>query len=238
MDEFWIYIANFTVGISIFLAFICIYVYKKLDKLFTPFLIYLIAAGSFELVTSAYATVQANNLMYIHLFTLLEFVLLSIFFDNIFKYLQAKFNNRKITYIISIFVVLNSLFIQGLDSYNSISSTICSIVILSYCIYTFLLLIDYLAIRIYALVKWIVIGLFIYHTISLTILAFGNVIVSISSDYKQIIWIFRVLIILFTKALFCYVLLKKIIEFNVKTNIEGDLSRKNESNQKLLDARA
>ncbi len=210
MEAFFNGIANTTVVFSVVFAIFSILVYNKTNKVFHLFLVYIIMGGSFDLVSTFFFEKKMNNLKFFHLYTLLEFVILSVFIRNFLEVMKPKFDLQKAYLPAVVFIIINSLFIQGLDIYNSYSAALSSILILGYCIYTFYLLLDFQMSKIYISFKWIVIGVFINHIVTLIVMLSSNVVLNISSDYRIIIWIIKTIVGLFTKLLFFIIIVKSL----------------------------
>lgn len=198
-----------TVSISLLLAILIILKYHRLNSLLKVVGIYIIVGASIDLVSTALYFKQQNNLKFLHLFTLFEFVLLSYLFYRLFKIYKSKFNLIYLSGLATAFIVGNTLIIQDIGSLNSYSSVLSSVLIISFCIHYFILILDKEEVDYqHTVLKWAVISLFIYHCTSLIVMFFGGVIFDISSEAVRAIWSFRILIILGTKVMLSYFFVK------------------------------
>ena len=75
-----------------------------------------------------------NNLPLLHLFTVVEFILLALFYNSILSE-SSRVYIKPILIVVAILLVLNSIFLQGVYEYNSIAKGISQIFILGLSIY-------------------------------------------------------------------------------------------------------
>ena len=216
MQELYFLIANTTVVFTVVFAFIAIFLFGKSSKVNNQLIIYIIVAGSIEVISFIFAEFKMNNLRFIHLYTVLDFVLLSVLLRRVIMLLKGKFDIQIIYIPILILLVLNTVLLQGLDIYNSNASALSSFTILGFCLYSFVLLLNDSADRVRSLaaddstsnVKLILIAIFIYHATALSVMFLSNMILQISSEQTLIIWILRATMILIAKVLFFIALSK------------------------------
>jgi hypothetical protein len=112
------FIKNFGCIFPLVPAVIGISTYKLQDKsgkLITVlsilgFIIYLI---------SAFGTIKGNNMRSLHLWTVLEFAIISVFYFYLFKNKKLKYLIFSLSISFLIFSIINSLYIQGIYTYNS-----------------------------------------------------------------------------------------------------------------------
>lgn len=117
---------NLIVILSVCCALGILVVWKKVNEVERVFGYYIVAIGFFELIAwlgPRYLN-QSNNLPGLHIYTLVQFVLMALFFQACFKEFSAKFNIKWITRIGIVLIVFNSLFIQSIYTYNSYSKTL------------------------------------------------------------------------------------------------------------------
>ena len=154
------------------------FVFKTLTKELKVFSYYLFATGVFQMLALILALNKVNNLPLVHLDTALSFIFLAWFYTSV---LEA-FINKKIILITCIvfliFIVLNSLFVQTLFTFNSYALTLESIIVIILSLSTFMLLLnDIVKEKTKQNIKsinWINSGLFIYFSSSLLIFYFGD----------------------------------------------------------------
>jgi len=209
MIDLYDFSVNTTVIISILLAILLIYKFNHLSSLLKVVGIYIIVGASIDFVSLALYHVQENNLKFLHLFTLFEFVILSYLFKNLFTLFKSKANILYLVIPATFFIIINAFLIQGIDNLNSYSSILSSLLIIGFCIHFFLLLLDVEVKNIQFLtLKWFIICLFFYHSTSLIVMLFGSLIENIAREVQIVIWLFRSTIILLTKLILSYYFVK------------------------------
>ncbi len=206
MVELYLELSSYGVYLSVLLSIIGIVAYRKLGPAMKVFSIYLIVSGAFELVTFALSMKQQNNLQWLHLYTLLELILLSSFFHCVFMRMKLKYPIKTVTGIILILCVLNSILLQPLHSFNSYAASLVSLTLIVYCILTFYHLLDRDDAE-YKMIRWIVSGLLLYQMTSFIVMAFSNILSQFDIEVDAIVWLIRLIIMLITKALFGYIIL-------------------------------
>lgn len=158
--------------------------HKKYDRII---FFYIIISGMVDLVVSVLAYNRINNLPVFHVFTVIEFILLSLFFNSIYK--------RKIYSIITfitigIFIllaILNSFFLQDLYKFNTYTRSVEAIILICYCVYYFYHLISSNEDVNYS-VTWHVSGMFIYFSASSILFIMSNVTLTINKELNWILW--------------------------------------------------
>jgi len=211
-------ISNITILVSTLLAILLIIKYNHLSSFLKIVAVYLIAGASIDLVSSAYYNVKANNLRFLHLFTLFEFVILSYLFHLLFIFLKSKSYVLHIAIPVTLFTIFNSIFLQSINSINSYSSVLSSFMILAFCIYFFRLILDYPKKNAhFVTLKMFIICLFFHHCTSIIVMFFGGLILDISTEMVTYIWSFRSVVILATKLVISFYFVKLLfLSRNVK----------------------
>ena len=211
-------IGSTTVLLSTILSCLLLIKFHKLNDLLKVVGIYIIVGTSIDIVSTALYQLQQSNLKFLHLFTLIEFVLLSYLFNALYAQHNSKFKLLYLAIPVTIFIIVNSIFIQDLNSFNSYSTTLCSAVIIGYCIHYFSLILENQNQNIqFQTTKWFIITVFIIHCISLIVMLFGNFFYEVSQQAQSYIWSFRSLIIFSTKIILLYFFYKLL--FN-KSNVQ------------------
>jgi len=209
MTSVFLYFANFTTAYSILLGVLGLLIYFKSSHSARVFCTYLFVAGSIELVSFSFADSGINNLVFFHLFTFMELGLIGVFFSLIFRRLKVSFDIMYLVYPFLVLVILNSVFVQSIDSFSTYSSTVVSIAIIIGCIFIFSRLLERDLGRDSKAVRWILSGLFIYHMGSIVVSLNADLLMNVDSDVQIIIWIIRTFIILLSKVLFTIGLLQE-----------------------------
>ena len=218
MVEVFNFISDITILVSTILALIILLKFNHLSSFLKVVGIYIIAGASLDLVSSAVFSVKANNLRFLHLFTLFEFVIISYLFHLLFLALKSKSYVIQIAIPVTLFTLFNSLFLQSINSINTYSSVLCSFIILAFCIYFFRLILDFPESNFqFTTLKWFIVCLFFHHCTSIIVMFFGGLILDISTEMVTYIWSFRSVIILATKLTIAYYFIRLLFLYrNVK----------------------
>ena len=207
-----------TVSISAILAVLLIFRFPRLNKTLKVVGVYLIVSAAIDIVSTSMFFKQENNLKFLHLFTLFEIVIIGHLFKLVFAQLKSAFNPYYVIIPSTLFVLINTLFIQNIESYNSYSALMTSVVIMTFCIYFFLLILDFeTQNQHFITLKWFVTCLFILHSISLIVMLFGNMFHDISVEAQSYVWSFRSIVILSTKIILTYFFIKLLFSREFKT---------------------
>lgn len=176
---------------SILTLFVFVY-YKYFNASDKKIGYYVILALVFELIATVSAKLVENNLPGLHLYTILEFIILTFFFNEAFKLLKCKFRLKPILLLGSILIVINSLFIQSIFIYNSHSKSFVELYIIVCCIYIFYLIltnkeVNYFKIR---STVYFTNALLLKSSVSIIIYLYNNELIKLSeSQYIQLMTI-------------------------------------------------
>ncbi|MCB0651630.1 MAG: hypothetical protein KDC85_10180 [Saprospiraceae bacterium] len=182
-----------TVGISILTALVFLLKNRGFSILVRRFGAYVVAVALFELLSYSLVFVfqnSNNNLYLLHLYTLVEFVLIGLFFAKLFDLFEWKMPFGLIIFIGSILIILNSIFIQPLDEYNSFSRTPVQLVFMLGCFAAFY----FFTHRNYpyadrGMVKMFLIALLLKYSGSLFLYLFGNQISLLQIETQKALWL-------------------------------------------------
>ena len=214
MIDLYDFTAIVSIGVSILLSIVLLYKFNYLPILLKVVGIYIIVGASIDVVSTALYHEQENNLKFLHLFTLFEFVIISYLFSKLFSLLNSKVNIQYLAIPATVFIIINAFLIQGINSLNSFSSVLSSILIIGFCIHFFFLILEVEGKSIqYFTIKWFIICLFFYHSTSLIVMLFGGIIQDISRDIQIYIWLFRSVVILVTKIILSYYFIKLFLSY-------------------------
>lgn len=181
-------IANFVINYSDIPAFLVglytIYIYRKLPGEMKYFSWFIFISFVVQIVASILFYFDENNLPVLHVYTVLGFLALIAFYNQIFDGLIKPVLLWVIAIGFTIYSILNSAFIQGITTFNSYALSVESILIITLSLTTFVFLMnDIVKEKRLAIVKslsWINSGLFIYYASSLLVFYFGNMIIQLS----------------------------------------------------------
>lgn len=189
--------------LSMMIAVVGLLIFQKLSKALQVFVVYLVIASCTELLSYLFAKRNVSNLYFLHAFTLLEFWFISIFFNRLVDFTKLKLSLNSVLLIGASLIIGNTVFLQGLDQFNSYSATFVSAIILLMCLVYFYNILESNEVGIESkTIKWFVIGLFFYHCVSLSVLIFSNHMIDTSVSTQSIIWTTRAFLILATKLLY------------------------------------
>ncbi len=117
---------------------LCLYKFKQLDTPLRIFCYFLTWNLSIEVAARICSYTVENNLPLLHLYTLGEFLLLSIFYKSLM--VKSEGAQQKINYFIlvgAVLIILNSIFLQSIYGFNTIAKTAVQLTIISYAILYF-----------------------------------------------------------------------------------------------------
>jgi len=205
MLEFFQGIAATITGLSLLIAVVVLVIYPRLNYALKVIGIYAVIGACSDLLMLSFNYVSKNNIFLFHAYSVLEFFFLTIFFFQIFRDLGKNQNEKYFLAVGLVLMILNSLFLQPLDVFNSYSLTFVSLVAIAYCITFFLLSLDKANASIeFKTIKWLIITIFLYHCVSIIVLLFGNKIQTLPIELNRIIWTSRAIILLVIKLMVCF----------------------------------
>lgn len=204
------YCVLFTLAISTIIWFIY---YPLFDQTYKILGYYIITTLAVESLNVYLWQSGQNNLFLIHFYTLAEFILVSFFLKSIIK--SPPFLIKHFSLIISIssvFIICNSIFIQGFNSLNSYAETFENSVLILLILFFFYDLFGKENATNNQSKSLTIInsGLFIYLSGSLTIFLFGDFLVKISQKDQVGLWNFNALLNLGLKIMILLGLMLKI----------------------------
>lgn len=182
------------------IAVIALLNYKTFDNSLKILTVYFVLAFIFEAVSLYLARNKINNLFLFHIYAIIEFSLLVAFFSNLIYSQQAR---KKIYFFMAtgfLFLIADSLFIQGITVFNSYGLFFVSATVLCMSIIFFKMLLDKGELGLnYERHKWIIFGIFITHAVSIIVLFFSNAISGFEKSNQYILWILRSVLVIVAK---------------------------------------
>jgi hypothetical protein len=155
-------------------------IYQKLQRELKIFSWLLVITGLIQFASLLLALRGINNLPLLHLYVPSGFILMALFYARV---LNGFIDVRIIwitTLIFIIYTVINSLFFQGILTFNSNALTVESVLVIIFSISTYMLFLtdDIKESKkdILSSLNWINSGIFIYYLSNLLIYYFGNII--------------------------------------------------------------
>ncbi|RYD56262.1 MAG: hypothetical protein EOP56_13085 [Sphingobacteriales bacterium] len=175
--------------------------YKYLPVALKWFIGYLLLGVLTNVIVKTLATQGINNMPVFHVYTILEFSLLSIFFRQLF-FRRLHLILPIIAVVFTVFCLTNMLLWQPISEYNSYSRSAEAILIMVYAIIYFKeALDDQHAIPQKLTVTWINAGLLLYFSGSLFLFICGNYILA-NVSLNTIIWNIHASMVLLMYILF------------------------------------
>lgn len=120
------FLHTFIIILSVTTAITSTYLYRYANKKEKIFIYYIVAIGFFEVLAVALVWLisDGNNLPGLHLYTLFQFILLTLFFNACFKELSDRFKYKWVLAIGTVGIITNSIFVQSIFTYNSYSKSL------------------------------------------------------------------------------------------------------------------
>lgn len=184
--------------------------YEKLYPIISYFGFFLLFNLLIELIAKLmlylnYAhDIDCNNLPLLHLYTLGEFLLISMFYYFIIKHRMTLGNFFKMfIFIISILIIINSAFFQSIYGFNSYAKTPVQFIIIIYSIIYFLLVDSKLSKRNLKqkTILWINTAILIYYSGSLFVFMFSDFFLRYGEGLHEGFWIFNAILNLFFQVI-------------------------------------
>ncbi|MEY4903950.1 MAG: hypothetical protein RLZZ292_1765 [Bacteroidota bacterium] len=189
----------------------------QLSTLMRKITIYIFIGCLFEVASTGYIKIfHSNNLFFFHGFAIFEVWILSIFFFEFYEKHTVFLNKNTVLIPAVVFLIINSLFIQPITTFNSHGLTLVGIVAIACCVYAFYLMLEKESrFPFYQEVKWFIIAIFLAHSGMLIVELFSNQILRLEKNQQSIIWAMRTTLILITRLIFLYIAIQT---FRVEKN--------------------
>lgn len=167
-------IPTFVVGIYTLI------VYKNLPREMKYFSWFVFVSVIVQAIASILFYSRENNLPVLHIYTIVGFLFLINFYNQIFDGLIRPRILWTLGILFVVYSVINSIFIQDIYTFNSYALSVQAILIIILSLTTFAFLMNDIVrarrINIINSLTWINAGLFIYYSSSLLVFYFGNMI--------------------------------------------------------------
>lgn len=183
------------------ILFFNILIYRNLFKDYSSsikhFIYYLIVSLSISLFAVGLAKFKTPNLFLLHLYTLLEFMFISIFYKKILT--KEEGFQKGINYIIgigSLLIIANSLFLQPITAFNSNAKAFTQIIIIIYAIYYYFSILNERT-KATTVLNLLNAAILIYYAGSFFVFMFSDVLLkNLDKDTQLLFWIFNALLYL------------------------------------------
>lgn len=167
--------------------------YRHIDRAQKLALLYLIVAGCTNVVAAVLAFSNRNNLFLLHLYTAVEFALLSAYFILLIQHRYFRFTALPLAVFFFLFSLYNAFNLQAFTQFNSYPRSVEAVLLSAYGLYYL-----YTNIGTHHVKRrnrshyWMVIGIVIYFTSSLIQFSFSNIFtISLSKDVRIWLWTFH-----------------------------------------------
>ena len=196
--------------LSLVIAVIFIRKFRQLDNSLQKIAIYFIVSALTELLSLSVAYfLHLSNLVFFHFFAIFEILILGHFFFDYYKKVGITLPQNLILYTLAGLLLLNSVWIQPLNTYNSYGLTLVSISIILFSLYAFYLMLEHDHLEVFSgSVKWLIATIFLMHCSSLMVVLFSNKILEMGKQTQLLIWLARALLILGIKVMQCIAILR------------------------------
>lgn len=181
---------NYIPFLMFFSVLIAILKFKSIVKACPEILLYLGMALFFELFTRFFLSPNVNNLPYLHLYTSLEFLTISLFY---WRTLRHYYSTKVLIITIVaflVFAIMNAFFIQGLENFNSYARSIECIIIISFSLLYYFMMLSELSIKdpIKSTDFWLNTAFLIYFAGSFVLFILSNLLTSQSREVNIMAW--------------------------------------------------
>lgn len=173
---------------------------------------YLLWALLIQIAAKVLYLQSMNNLPLLHLYTLLEFILLSLFYADILQLERS--GRRSFQYFvlgISFLIILNSIFLQPLTRFNSNVKTLTQILYIGYAVYYFFRVQSNEENGFSPIFNLFNSGILVYYAASLFIFMFSNVFLDLQGR-RQFFWVLNSGLYLVFQLLILYGLWKILFQ--------------------------
>lgn len=175
------------VGVS---TIIGIWKFKSIKKARPEILLFLGLSAFFEILSRALYSKSVNNLPYLHLYTFLEFLVVSSFYYSTLATVTGKKALRILIVLFSLWAVINAFFVQGLYAYNSYVRPLECLIIMAFSLVFYYKMLNELETQtpIQNSDFWINTGFFLYFSGSFVLFVLSNVLTSESYELNMTAW--------------------------------------------------
>jgi len=146
-----------------------------------------------------------NNLPGLHLFTILQFILLVLFFSRVLQEYLVDYLWKLVLIIGSLIILANSIFIQSIFTFNSYSKTVVELAIILASISYFVKLMLSDKIKDHNVVlTYFVTAVFVNASVSILIHLFSNSIMQMEQEFLTQLWNVRTMVNILTQFIILY----------------------------------
>lgn len=173
--------------------------------------IYFIISSCIDLIILTSAQANITNLAFVHLFTLIEFTFMVLFFRACSQWHASKINFSLLLWPGMALILINSLFVQGLDVFSSYSASLVAGIVVALSIRFLYHTMDMEEAIFLGILKKIVGFLLVYYAVSMVVIVFSNQLLTIPIEWHRMIWIIRGMTLMALRIMVGYVVIKYFI---------------------------
>ncbi|MBK9257723.1 MAG: hypothetical protein IPM42_19875 [Saprospiraceae bacterium] len=216
MNEVFNYIIWCIIILSVLLAGLTIIRFKSFTGYLKYYGLWIIVGTFMEVFSKFLADNGYSNLFLFHINAIIEFSLVVLIFDALLKNL----GDKGIVYFLFpgiLIILINSLFIQEIDTFNSYTLTLISLWSILTSIYYFFRLSDVVMSLDKKLFKIIIVGsILILHSSALIPILLSNYLLNMNLNTQMIVWILRGCTTIVVKVIIFYTLLSYMYSDEIK----------------------
>jgi hypothetical protein len=191
-----LFVGKISIFIGLLVSLLILIDFNKLPQFFRLLALFYIGSASIDLINHSLAIAGLNNLLFVHLFTFIEFCTMTLFFREVSKMHHSGLNFNLLLWPGLVFVILNTLFIQGLDIFSSYSASMVAAMVIVLSVRFLYHTMDSEQDSQLSLAKKVIPLLLVYYSISLVVLTFSNEMLSISREWQGAVWFIRGMVLL------------------------------------------
>lgn len=190
------FVGKISIFIGLLASFLMLFDFRKLPLFFRLLALFYIGSASIDLINHSFAVSGLNNLLFVHLFTLIEFCTMTLFFREVSKMHNSRLNFGLLLWPGIILIILNTLFIQGLDMFSSYSASMVAAMVIVLSVRFLYHTMDSDQSQLQILSKKVISLLLVYYSISLVVITFSNEMLSIPREWQNAVWFTRSFVLL------------------------------------------
>jgi len=191
-----LFVGKISIFIGLLVSLLILIDFKKLPVFFRLLALFYIGSASIDLINHSFAVSGLNNLLFVHLFTFIEFCTMTLFFREVSKMHNSRLNFELLIWPGLIFIILNTLFIQGLDMFSSYSASMVAAMVIVLSVRFLYHTMDSEPSHQLTLSKKVIGLLLVYYSISLVVITFSNEMLSIPREWQNGVWFIRSIVLL------------------------------------------
>lgn len=180
--------------------------FRKLRRELRIFTLFIFLSGLIELISTIMWYQRINNYPLLHIYVAMGFIIQVWFYYEVLRKFISKNLIISVGVIFTLFTIINSIFFESIDTFNSNALTVQSILVIIFSISTYMLFLNDIVknesdMKLTRSLNWINSGLFIYYSSSLLIFYLGDYFTkNFSAELNQYTWAVHTL---FLMAMYC-----------------------------------